>query len=554
MVRLAKLQRVDVTLLGLAFVLALTLNWESFAYEPLAIDEHVSFWIADPGSPSTLLTRSFRYSATPPLFFVFQRLSLALLGKHEWTLRLPAAAGFLAAIVAVWWSGRRWLSQPAGGIAAVLLAAHPAVLPIAVAARPYALGLLLSTLAVDAAARVDEGATRVRWAWLAAINLALIQTHYLFAAVWVAESMWLTRALWSGRLSVRDVFLWVVALFVCLATVWPGIWHVWNVRQYLNWTMHRPDFRDLCSLAVPARLEWLTKPLGWAVATLPILWQIVRGRYRPIDWFDCDRLWAGREFIVWCTLGSALPTAGLWLLGRFWLESLAADRYLIIFAPVVVIVWAGLCCVFRGTVAPLLALSVLMLWSGTAERLYHAAPLPTGWRAQSRYPYGVGVSVSARWKEAAEIISAQSPTGGIVLVGSGLTEMSLVPSPMFLNDPIFHDYVCCRLGRMYLQAPFRRLSLAMFWPQQLAKTLEGFYRGELARTCRMQSAFERSEGPSPPAIWLVAATDTDVLADTARRARSMLESAGAVEIGSWGFDGLEVVRYECPGAGPSVRP
>src|SRR5881628_1296828 len=108
MVGLATRRSIDVALLALAFVLAITLNWDSFAREPLAIDEHVSFWIADRSSPSTLLTRSFHYSATPPLFFALQRMSLSALGEYEWALRLPAAASFLAALAVLWWIARRW--------------------------------------------------------------------------------------------------------------------------------------------------------------------------------------------------------------------------------------------------------------------------------------------------------------------------------------------------------------------------------------------------------------------------------------------------------------
>src|SRR5436309_15088237 len=106
MPRLKNSQKLDIALLGLAVLLTVLLNWRAFVQDYLTIDEHVSFWIADRSSPSNLLDRSFNYSATPPLSFVLQRLSLEIFGAHEWALRLPGAVSFLAAVVAIWWLGR----------------------------------------------------------------------------------------------------------------------------------------------------------------------------------------------------------------------------------------------------------------------------------------------------------------------------------------------------------------------------------------------------------------------------------------------------------------
>src|SRR5262245_44904228 len=114
-----KVRTIDGAMVGLAVALAVLLNWDSFVRAPLAIDEHVSFWISDGSSPSTLLDRSFQYSATPPLFFAIERVCMALFGRSpwsEWVIRLPAACSFLGAVIATWWLGRTRMSPIAGGI------------------------------------------------------------------------------------------------------------------------------------------------------------------------------------------------------------------------------------------------------------------------------------------------------------------------------------------------------------------------------------------------------------------------------------------------------
>jgi hypothetical protein len=317
----------------------------------------------------------------------------------------------------------------------------------------------------------------------------------------------------------------------------PGIWRVWNDRLYLNWTTQQTSLRDLLMVAVPVHLSWLRE--GWAFVIIPFAWQVAARRYRPVDWFDRERWQASHRFIGLCLIWLAVPATALWLIGRFWLASLAADRYLIIFAPVTAVIWAGLFGLLRGTVAPILTLCAAVLWTGCADRLYTLRP--ADWRPSPSN------SVSDRWKEAAETINIRSTPGDLVLVGSGLAEMSLVP--VLRDDPVFHDYVSCRLGRMYLHAPVRRLSLPMFWPRdRIGQGLDKYYRAELARVCAAigRPYANETNRRAEPHIWLVAATDTDLLFASAQGARAVLQSAGAIEIWSRSYGGLDVVQYECP--------
>jgi hypothetical protein len=398
----------------------------------------------------------------------------------------------------------------------------------------------LSSLAIHATALVATAPSRLRWIGLFLVNSALIQTHYLFGAVWVGQLLWLLRAAGNGKVTVRQIGLWLLSLAACLLTIAPGVMRVWLYRDYLNWTTQRPSTGDLMALAMPVQLPWLAKPLGIAMLALPLVWHVAAGRYRPNEWFDRERWQANRSFIGWCVIWLAVPTAGLWLIGRFWLASLAADRYVSVFIPASALIWAGLCTMLKGRVAPIVALLVLLVGGGTVERTYRVLDVMAKGQDEPD-PQAAGISISARWEAVAKTIDQKCTERDLVLVGSGLTEMRLIP--ILLDDPILHDYVACRLGRMYLPTAVRRKSIPMHWPAEGSSLdVSKYYRAEIARTCH------GGYGPSSaskPKIWVVSATDTDVLSATSRRTQALLESVGATEVWRGGYVGLDVVQYEC---------
>jgi 4-amino-4-deoxy-L-arabinose transferase-like glycosyltransferase len=521
---------IDVALLGLALILAVALNWSAIVVDYLAIDEHVSFWIADGSGPSNLLDRSMNYSATPPLSFMLQRICLDVFGPREWSLRLPAAASFLGAIVAVWWLGRRLLTPIAGGLAAILLATHPVVEHVAVAGRPYSVGLLLGVLAMQCCA--DLRRERPTWLRLAAwilVNLAIIQTHYMFAALWAAEFVWLLWPDGTPHLSAKQFAgCWAILLLLSLSVI-PGLLRVWDHRQLLNWTTRTPVLADLESLALPIRWTWFRQPVWWGVAVLPILWQVVVGRRTPTQWLDVEHWNRTKTFLLRAAIWFVIPVGGLWLLGRFWIESVAAERYLVIYTPAVVVGLAGLLSTLRGKVAPIVAVAALVLLEGFVPRVI---------RAQERWD-----QAGAEWTEVGRAITERGTSSCLVIVGSGLTEMNLIPA--YLKDPVLHDYVSCRLGRMYLQGSHTRLSLPML-RESWTSDVRRFYRHEIARACQGSNSPNSTRSAPSGVIWLITATDTDLLRATAAEAESVLRGAGAVEIERIEGQTLTQVLYLCP--------
>ena len=142
---------------------------------------------------------------------------------------------------------------------------------------------------------------------------------------------------------------------------------------------------------------------------------------------------------------------------------------MIIYVPASALVIAGVLAALRGRVVRILATVVVVAVCGDNV-------------ARSRH---IVNPLDIAWREAAQIVSSKSTAGDLVLVGSGLTEMLMVP--VYKYDRVFHDYVCCRLGRMYMipkeqnEEPMRA-SLPRFWLPE--GEMEKFNNDLMQATCR----------------------------------------------------------------------
>lgn len=83
-----------------------------------------------------------------------------------------------------------------------------------------------------------------------------------------------------------------------------------------------------------------------------------------------------------------------------------------------------------------------------------------------------------------------------ILVQSGLTESHLVP--VFAEDPLFMEYVACRVSRFYLEEHHPRYALPFLWDERSG--IDDFYRELLAALAVRDDA----------GFWVAAATDTDL--------------------------------------------
>ena len=122
-----------------------------------------------------------------------------------------------------------------------------------------------------------------------------------------------------------------------------------------------------------------------------------------------------------------------------------------------------------------------------------------------------------------------------MIVGSGLTEMTLVPA--YLDDGVFHDYASCRLGRMYCASPARRLSIPMFWtPDAVSYLVQSVRQVAVAGIDRTKQSGSQ--------IALVCATDTDLLRESGSQAMAILRSAGAVETHRVEYEDVVAIFYD----------
>lgn len=524
-------KRLNWALILIALGWGIAVHWNSFVYAPLLIDEHVSFWISDPQSPGTLLERSLQYSATPPLLFVVQRVSLAFLGRTEWALRLiPFLAYLISAPALGWWITRR-VGGIAGGLAALLFAAHPAVSTIATQARPYSLGILISIVAMAATDRLCRAPeSKGRWILWLVINAALVQTHYLFAFLWIAELIWLAAAKSPSATRRRTTLLAALGLALIGCSCLPGLLHIWEDRQGLNWTTYRTEWSDVLKLFFPVPWFAPQSVLWWAIVAVPIVLAGVSSRCCRSADKDAGDSSAGFE-LARLAIWFGAPVLVLWGLGHFWLNSLAADRYLLLYVPAVAGGLGVLLTRLPSRCISMAAAIVMLALAGAGQQLAHIEWTGTRARQASIEQFPVDES----WRRAADILTGRSP-GAIVLVASGLTEMTLVP--LHLTDAIYHDYVGCRLGRLYFRpdangAEPTRISLPMFWDR--TGNVAGDYRQLLEETLARRS--EKT-------IWLVAASDTDLLRNSTAAAEQLLKTMGATPRETWSLPGVRVVEFD----------
>lgn len=119
----------------------------------------------------------------PPLFFLLLRATRAVLGEHEFALRLPALLCGVATVPLVWRLARRLPSRAARAVATLLVAGSSLNLELSADLRMYSLLTLAVAGWLDAALDVleDEGGTGRLALW----TVVGLHTHYHFVHVLV---------------------------------------------------------------------------------------------------------------------------------------------------------------------------------------------------------------------------------------------------------------------------------------------------------------------------------------------------------------------------------
>ncbi len=144
----------------------------------------------------------------PQLYFIFLYPLVRVFGTSEFALRFLSVMANIATIPLVYALARRWFSPSIGLLAALLAGLSPFYVAYAQEARPYALVLFWSTLAVYALTRTFIGSLRsdtFRWMIVyVAAAVASLYTHYYsiflipFHSVLIAILIW-HRTTWRER-------------------------------------------------------------------------------------------------------------------------------------------------------------------------------------------------------------------------------------------------------------------------------------------------------------------------------------------------------------------
>lgn len=204
------------------------------------------------GSMRELFSALLHDKVHPPLEPLVSWLLLTL-GQGELARRI-ASAVFGAAAIALF--GRfvaRRFGVATAALSTLFLASSPILVRYAHELRPYALALLLSVWALDAADRwIEKGAARFPLELVAAAGLASI-THYLAVVLWVPIAAAYLEARLEG--TVDTPFAWPklaalalsvlpLALWFALLAAWGGPHQPSPVADW-NWVLIERRFGDL---------------------------------------------------------------------------------------------------------------------------------------------------------------------------------------------------------------------------------------------------------------------------------------------------------------------
>jgi 4-amino-4-deoxy-L-arabinose transferase-like glycosyltransferase len=212
------------------------------SHQSLWTDEIVTYISAE-GTPWRVITQEDENSNIPPLYYLVANASLSLQPRVdvETALRLPSVLVGVLSIPLLFLVVLPWLGQQVALFAAALLAISPFHIWYSQEARPYALLLFLSLVALACVQQALQHPAR-RW-WKAAAAVALASTFYChtvgigfiaFAAAYVlVDIMGSVRGGWSARgraawASLRRGQLrqWAITFAGVVVISLPGVWRL----------------------------------------------------------------------------------------------------------------------------------------------------------------------------------------------------------------------------------------------------------------------------------------------------------------------------------------
>jgi len=502
-----------ISLAVIATVSAIALMIPFLNAGPLTLDEHCSYWLIDSDVPSTILERSLTEAAIPPLSAWFQWCLIQLGGRNELMLRLGSALPFVLSIPVVFRLGKELGGDVAGGIAALLMAWHPEAMDEVRIGRCYGLMIFLSALSFLLTVRWLRASSS--WTFALGWGLAggcLLWTHYLTAPVLAVQILVLSGLIRLDATAIRPPLkLLAAALLIVIASGLPLIPSVIRMAEWNSAFGFGQQPTPLWALFGPI---WIVGLVSGLVAA-GVVNRVVAGRSRP----KFPQVCATRVLTVLLIWG-LVPLVLMAVVTHFGMPGLNNPRYRVAFAV------PGVCC---------LAVLLSRHQSAAGAVIGAFVLLVSAWSLETDSVWQPGrVSGAERfhWREIALKIQREGQPGEPVFVQSGLMEGFLVPQ--FFSDPLFMDYVACRVSKFYLQDPHPRYALPLLWANR--SPLIEHYRQQI-RQHREQSQV----------VWVASATDTDLCRNSPPAMHALLSEAGYQPVERQTHSTAELVRYELRG-------
>jgi hypothetical protein len=273
---------------GLAVVLTLvaTFGVATAARLPLWNDELFTYYFGHlPGLDALWGELSRGAEQTPPGFYLITRASIWAFGSSPLALRLPEIVGFVVACAFLYLVVRR-RSSPLAGLVAALILGTSSTRAYAVEARPYALVLGLSAVALWSWQRAAEHGRQRRLA-LVVLGLSLagaVSSHYYavlllgpFAVALVVRARTDGRFDWPAALALGGGIVPLVVFSPLLASAADYAATFWAVP---TWAQSLEFYGGLAPVALPA-VSAVSLPVvagGVTLAALVIVAGVVRQR------------------------------------------------------------------------------------------------------------------------------------------------------------------------------------------------------------------------------------------------------------------------------------
>jgi mannosyltransferase len=211
-------------------IIALTLRLHMIGARSFWVDEGISVAIARL-SWSEFFGILWRREGNMSLYYILLRGWL-FFAHSDATIRALSAIASTAAVIAIYFLGKKLSDRNTGAIAAILLALNVFHIRYAQEARSYALLSLAVILATWCFVSAVESQSQNKWALYAIVSAAAVYLH--FFAVFVIAAHFLSAIIWKRPIPWRNIFVSAV-LFALLVLPVAAFLHTNSRNHQLDW-------------------------------------------------------------------------------------------------------------------------------------------------------------------------------------------------------------------------------------------------------------------------------------------------------------------------------